>query len=148
MLSKKSQYGFQAAVYIACNETEDHLISPQEIAAAQGLPAPYLRKILNTLVKKKILISVKGPNGGFGLANAKEKIFLMQILLAIEGYEILNNCVLGFLECSSEHPCPFHNVYDGIRSNFYNFLGTTSLHVLCKDIDNQKSFISYLQLNK
>ncbi|MEZ5008769.1 MAG: Rrf2 family transcriptional regulator [Chitinophagales bacterium] len=145
MFAKKSQYGFQAAYYISLYAVEEHLISPEEIATSQNLPLPFLRKILQILAKQKILKSIKGPHGGFGLAKAASEITLMDIYLAIEGFEVLNNCVIGFTECTSERPCPFHNAYSDIRNQMYAFLASTTLEDVCNDIKARKSFISYTQ---
>ena len=66
MFSKSCEYGLQAMLYIAMNASEDRNVGLREIAVNQGIPVHFLSKILQMLVKNKLLNSVKGPNGGPG----------------------------------------------------------------------------------
>jgi Rrf2 family protein len=56
-----------------------------KLAALHDLPAPYLNKQLQPLVKAGILASVRGPGGGFQLARRPESITLMDVVSAVEG---------------------------------------------------------------
>ena len=54
-------------------------------ADAYEISASYLLKHLKALVADGLLESVSGPQGGYRLARAAEKITLLDIVLAIEG---------------------------------------------------------------
>lgn len=55
------------------------------MAEAYGISASYLLKHLKTLVAEGLLESVPGPNGGYRLARAAERITLLDVVLAVEG---------------------------------------------------------------
>ncbi|MEW2386578.1 Rrf2 family transcriptional regulator [Micromonospora sp. NPDC047707] len=62
------------------------------LAAFYGLPAAYLNKQLQALVRAGILSSASGPRGGFQLARAPEEITLLDIVIAIEGLDEAFRC--------------------------------------------------------
>jgi Rrf2 family transcriptional regulator, iron-sulfur cluster assembly transcription factor len=57
--------------------------SVQAIAQRQGLPAPYLEKLLIELRRAEIVRSTRGAQGGYQLARAPKHISLGQILEAV-----------------------------------------------------------------
>lgn len=62
------------------------------LAAAFGLPAPYLNKQLQALARAGILASTSGPRGGFRLARSPEAISVLDVVVAIEGAEDAFRC--------------------------------------------------------
>jgi Rrf2 family protein len=62
-------------------------VATARLAGCFELPAPYLNKQLQALVKAGILESVPGARGGFLLARPLEKTTLMDVVAAIEGPE-------------------------------------------------------------
>ena len=49
----------------------------------QGIPKRYLEQTLQTLVKSKILVASRGPNGGYRLAKERRKIMVSEIILSV-----------------------------------------------------------------
>lgn len=143
MFSKTCQYGIQGVLYIALNSSDSKPIGLKEIAKSQNLPAHFLGKILQLLAKKKVIKSIKGPNGGFYLSKPASKIKLIDIYDVIDGMENMHACVLGFDECRADYPCPLHHSYVGIRDNMLQLLTTKSIQDLCTDVEAQKSFVAY-----
>ena len=66
MLSNSSKYAINAVIYLAANSSESKRIGVKEVADALHIPLPFLAKILQALVRKKVISSNKGPGGGFG----------------------------------------------------------------------------------
>jgi Rrf2 family protein len=67
-------------------------VNSARLADLYQLPAAYLNKQLQALVRAGILSSVSGPRGGFQLAKPAEKITVLDIVLAIEGPEPAFRC--------------------------------------------------------
>ena len=59
--------------------------SAAQLAQYFDLPAPYLAKQLQTLVKSGVLAATTGPRGGFRLARPASEITLLQIGEAVDG---------------------------------------------------------------
>lgn len=67
-------------------------VSATRLAAFYELPAAYLNKQLQALVRAGLLASTSGPRGGFRLARAAEEITLLDVVTAIEGPEEAFRC--------------------------------------------------------
>lgn len=67
-------------------------VSAAKLAAFFQLPAAYLNKQLQALVRAGILTSTSGPRGGFRLARTPERISLLDVVTAIEGAQEAFRC--------------------------------------------------------
>jgi Rrf2 family protein len=143
MFSASCHYGLQAMFYIASHSTEEKNISLNEIASDKDIPQHFLSKILQLLVKHKLLISMKGPNGGFRLSRSPQQITLIEIVKAIDGLDIFNQCGIGFRECNEEDPCPIHTDYSRIRDHVQNLFETKTLEALTEDALNGDSLVKF-----
>lgn len=142
MFSKSCQYGLQAMLYIAMYSSKDANVELKQIADDQDIPRHFLSKILQQLVKSNLLISMKGPTGGFRLAKAPEKLMLIEIIDAIDGLEVFNKCGLGFKQCNDKKPCPIHDEYKKVRKQVENLFRNTSLQDMVEDVKLGKSILS------
>ena len=80
--------GVEAAIHCAAVLAQlegDGTLPGSALAELHGLSPSYLLKHLQALTAAKILESVPGPNGGYRLAKAPERISLLDIVLAVEG---------------------------------------------------------------
>jgi len=68
-------------------------VPTNKLAASFEVPAAYLNKCLQALVRAGILISSAGIGGGFRLARRPEKISLLDVVVAIEGPEPAFRCM-------------------------------------------------------
>ena len=59
--------------------------STKQLAEYFDLPAPYLAKQLQALVKAGLLAATTGPRGGFRLARPASDITLLQLVEAVDG---------------------------------------------------------------
>lgn len=67
-------------------------VSAAQLAAFFALPAAYLNKQLQALVRAGILTSTSGPRGGFRLARDPDTISLLDVVTAIEGAQEAFRC--------------------------------------------------------
>ncbi len=101
MLSNTCKYGLRAIVYIAGKSDNGQKIGIKQISSDLDLPMPFLAKILQSLAKQKILLSSKGPNGGFSLSRSSKEIHLLEVVRAIDGEDVFSKCVLHNDNCKS-----------------------------------------------
>jgi Rrf2 family protein len=121
MLSNTSKYAIRAVIYLALNAKDQAKIGIKQISKDLAIPTPFLGKILQSLAKHKILVSTKGPHGGFGFSRSAYDISLMNIVEVIDGMDSFNSCVLGLCSCTEgEAHCPIHKNYAGIREQLKN----------------------------
>jgi Rrf2 family protein len=121
IFSKKCEYGMQAILYLAAQEMGT-MVSSEEISKVLKIPREFISKILQSLRESGLIYSTKGKAGGFGLAKEPSRIKLIDVVSAIDGLDIFDNCVLGFPECSPTHPCPVHETWGVLRTQTYDML--------------------------
>lgn len=144
MFSKSCEYGLRAALYVAqitVPGVRNKRVDLGEISKQLELPHHFLSKVLQLLVKNKILNSSRGLKGGFALNRKPSKISLLNIVSAIDGMDKFNDCILGLKECSDLHPCPVHYDYKPVKEKFIKLLSNKSLEDLSKDIIKGKVFV-------
>lgn len=83
-LSQSTAYAVFAAIHIAAAGPGGSVCCAQ-LAESGRLPQRYLLQILRALVRKGILRSLRGGNGGFSLAQDPSDISLLDLIEAIEG---------------------------------------------------------------
>ena len=126
LFSQACKYAIRALVQMA-RYPEVKNWSVHNLARDLHIPPPFLAKVFQTLAKQKILNSMKGRQGGFSFARAPEEIYLLEIVEAIDGRELVHHCTLGFPECGDENPCPFHFHWKAIRETLVKVLTQKSI---------------------
>ena len=129
IFSKKCEYGMQAILYLAAQE-KGALVSADEISKVLKIPREFISKILQSLKDSGLINSSKGKSGGFSLAKSASRIKLIDIVAAIDGLGLFDNCVLGFPECSPTHPCPVHDIWGTLRTQAYEMLNSETIDKL------------------
>ena len=142
MFSKTCEYGLQAMLYISLYAKDGKNIGLKEIAQDQEIPIHFLSKILQLLVKHKLIKSVKGPNGGFYPMKPSNKITLLEIVKIIDGTDIFDQCGIGLKKCSDKTPCPIHYEYKAAKKKIEFSLSRKSIADLCNEINAGKSIVN------
>jgi Rrf2 family protein len=83
-LTRATSYAIHAVVFMAVQK-EDKPIASHLIAQARNIPERFLLKVLKPLVSAQVLLSIKGPNGGYRLAKAANEITMLEVLEAVDG---------------------------------------------------------------
>ncbi len=145
IFSKKCEYGLQAVLYLSTLE-KNAMASALEISKILNIPKEFVSKILQNLTFHGIVASKKGNSGGFYLKKPAAKIKLINIVEAIDGLSLFDNCVLGFPNCSPDNPCPVHNKWGKLREEAYRMLSSENLEQFKKKtiakINNINGFVS------
>ncbi len=118
MLSKKSQYAFQALMYLSEKE-KDGPVLIAEISKKKKIPLKFLENILLELKKAGILESKKGKGGGYFFGKDPDEVTLATVMRLIDGPIALLPCVsLHFYEkcynCDEKH-CGLRDVLIQVR---------------------------------
>jgi Rrf2 family protein len=145
MLSNTCKYALRALIYLGKYSEEDTRIGIKKISEDLQLSSPFLGKILQNLVKQKLLVSTKGPNGGFALGKKAGNITLWDIVTKVDGEEFFTNCLITLEPCKTHDPsrplCPVHSQYDKLRKDICAFYKETTLDIISKDIDKFEEFV-------
>ena len=133
LFSRQCEYALQAVVYLALKE-EGERVSIKDMARKLHIPYHFLGKIMQDLTRKGLLVSEKGPRGGFGLAKPASDVTLFHIVDAIDGDDFTRTCAMGFPECSGKHPCAIHAQWESLREGVYAMLVNRSIEEIAKEM--------------
>lgn len=136
MFSASCHYAMQAMYFIALNSTEERNVDLGEIADGKNIPKHFLSKILQLLVKNKLLHSMRGPNGGFRLSRDPKEITLLEIVEVIDGLEIFDQCGIEYKPCDAKQACPIHDEYSAHRDCVYELFKSKTLDRFAEDLQN------------
>lgn len=119
-LSKLADYG--TVVMTAMVHEPERSRSAAEIAAAIHVPLPTVSKILKTLTRGGLVLSQRGPKGGYLLAQPAHQISLVDIIYAMDGPIGMTECSVTPGLCAQESGCI-------VRANWLR-INRLVLHVL------------------
>lgn len=126
LLSKSCVYGLRASLFLASRE-QGEFIPIRTMSDKLEISFHFLTKILQQLTAEGILESFKGPNGGVRLTKPGSKVPLMDIVLAIDGSQLLTECALGLPGCGIKNPCPLHDKWAETRDAIREMLEHNTL---------------------
>ena len=133
IINKKFLHAIEAVLDISIHSSHTPA-SAKEITKRQGIPSRYLEKILQELVRQKIIKGTRGPNGGYALGREKRNIFLIDIYNAVLTIE-RNKKEEVDTQIRSKIINPF---IKNITNEIINSFKLTSIHDLYKKIDETK----------
>ena len=86
-VSAKADYGMCAVLELARSYSQDDqaLVTSEYIATEQDIPAKFLEGILRELRQANIVISRRGPDGGYRLARPPQEITVADVVRALDG---------------------------------------------------------------
>lgn len=125
-LSKRADYGLIAMKHLAIHT--DAAWSAPELARTYNIPAELMAKVLQKLVRNGLLESHAGPNGGYALARAPEKISVIEVLEALEGPLQLTPCEAD--DCEQLELCSIRDPLRGVKQRMVSVLVDTTIRQL------------------
>lgn len=127
-LTTKGRYAVTAMMDLALHAKIDR-VTLAEIAVRQRISLAYLEQLFACLKKAGLVLSVRGPKGGYRLAREDKAISLADILVAAEE-QIDMSC--GSSSCGHDDPCLTHSLWDNLSAEFYVFLDGKKLSDLVR----------------
>jgi Rrf2 family iron-sulfur cluster assembly transcriptional regulator len=132
ILTTKARYAVMAVIEIASSDTKQP-ISLLIISQRQKISLSYLEQIFARLKKAGIVESVKGPGGGYVLAQDAKKITIDAVIKAIGENIKMTRCgnvKKGCVTLNSK--CKTHHLWNGLEKKIYEYLSSISLVDACK----------------
>ncbi|MBT3478784.1 MAG: Rrf2 family transcriptional regulator [Candidatus Marinimicrobia bacterium] len=141
LYSKSAEYAIQAMIYLT-EKKSDKPTMISKIAESYGIPYQFLAKIVQTLVKHRLVKATRGRNGGVNLGRPANEIYLSEIVQAIDGLPPeKEQCVIGLNLCSDETPCPLHDQWKPIRGKIRHMLASEPLDDLANRVIEKRKLM-------
>ncbi|MEO6915585.1 MAG: Rrf2 family transcriptional regulator [Chitinophagaceae bacterium] len=141
MFSKTCEYAIRAMIYIAGISKRGAKVSIKEIAREIDAPEQFIAKILQELCKNGLLLSQKGPTGGFYLDKNSLQRSSADIVKLIDGDKLYTGCALGLPVCSEKKPCPLHNQFKKVRKDIYTMLKNAKIGKMQEQLENNRAYL-------
>jgi Rrf2 family protein len=109
-ITRQADYAMRAVLYLA-KQGSERRISTSQIAVEQQIPPSFLAKIVSQLSVAGLLQTSRGARGGVSLARKPADITVLEVVEAIDGPILLNECVAGGGTCAFGDTCPLHDIF-------------------------------------
>ena len=132
-LSKKADYALLAMRHLAAHGDRG-AVSARELAESYDLPPELLAKVLQKLVRGRLLTSIHGIRGGYGLARPAASISVADVIQAIDGPLTVTACSETNHNCEQYSKCNIRDPLWQIKDRIVSALAGTTIAGLATDL--------------
>ena len=127
LISTKGRYALRVMIDLAEHQTEE-FISLKGIAQRQEISEKYLESIIRTLVKAKVLESLRGKGGGYRLKKAPDQYTADSILRLTEESLAPVSCLDENAEsCPRAGRCRTLSLWQGLDKAIHEYLAGVTI---------------------
>ncbi len=137
-LSKKADYALIAVKHLAIRQDAATSSSAREMAEAYAIPLELLAKVLQRLVRARLLLSVQGTRGGYRLARAPHAITVADVIQAVDGPVTVTACSPDDHRCGQFSKCNVRDPLWRIKSRILDALTTVSIAELAAESEPER----------
>lgn len=124
-ITRQADYAVRAVLYLAQLGSEQRAATSQ-IAQEQQIPPSFLAKIVSQLSVAGLLQTSRGARGGVSLARSPQDISLLEVVEAIDGPILLNECVGSNGVCTFGDSCVMRPIWCDAQAELVDRLKTTT----------------------
>ena len=142
-LNSKGRYAVMAMADLANNKAKTP-INLTEISLRQGISLSYLEQLFLRLKKNNLVLSLRGPYGGYILSKRPEEIKLSSIINAVDEKIETVKCKKDSKKgCNGKSvKCITHNLWDDLEIHINNFFEKNTLKdIIHRSETNKRSLI-------
>jgi Rrf2 family protein len=126
-ISTKGRYALRMMVDLAQHNNEEW-VSLKEISERQNVSVKYLEQIVSSLIRSGLLLSSRGPQGGYMLARKPEEYTAGEILREIEGSLVPVACMESEVnQCERYEYCTTIKFWEGLYKVITDYLDSVTL---------------------
>ena len=127
-LTSKGRYAVTAVLDLAFH-AEQGPVSLAHISRRQDLSLSYLEQLFTRLRKHGLVISTRGPGGGYALNRPAGEIAVAEVIAAVDEHVDNTRCS-GAINCHDGRQCLAHELWDDLSRQVFSFLDEISLQDL------------------
>jgi Rrf2 family iron-sulfur cluster assembly transcriptional regulator len=130
-LSTKSRYAVTSLIDMVMH-SDMGPVSLADISIRQGISLSYLEQLFAKMRRNKLVVSTRGPGGGYSLENSPETVCIADIIKAVdEEMNVINKDVMD--GSTSFEPCLTEKLWDELSEQIHDYLTTISLADMIQD---------------
>lgn len=124
-LTTKGRYAVTAMLDLAMHD-DVHPVSLADISARQDISLSYLEQLFSKLRKSDLVVSMRGPGGGYRLKGDAAGIVISDIISAVDESVDATRCG-GTADCDKGRACLSHTLWMDLSEQIRIFLSEISL---------------------
>ncbi|MDB5460255.1 MAG: Rrf2 family transcriptional regulator [Caulobacteraceae bacterium] len=129
-LSSKGRYAVMAMADLARHSVDAKVraVALADIAARQDLSLAYLEQLFTRLRREGLVVSHRGPGGGYRLARPPEQLAVSEIVMAVDEPLEAVRCTSKSTGCMpGGERCLTHDLWEALGDQIHGFLASVSL---------------------
>src|SRR5512137_30955 len=128
-ITRQADYAIRAVRYLA-KQGPNQRSATSTVAKEMKIPPSFLAKIISQLSIAGLLRTSRGARGGVTLARAPGEISLLDVVEAIDGPILLNECVGDPANCDFSEDCMVHPIWAEVQDSLVKRLRETTFDQL------------------
>jgi len=129
-LTSKGRYAVTAMLDLALH-ADDGPVTLSGISERQGISLSYLEQLFTRLRKHGLVLSTRGPGGGYSLSRAAELIAIADVITAVDESVDATRCG-GLANCQDGNRCLTHDLWTELSEQIHSFLSDITLGQLIR----------------
>lgn len=140
MLSQTVEYALRAVTFMAAAPEAAHTVD--RIAEETQVPAAYLAKVMQQLVRGGLVASRRGVGGGFMLTKSPGRLRILEIVQAVDPIERITTCPLG-IAAHGTRLCPLHRRLDNALAGMEKAFSESTLAEILAEPTRSRPLCSF-----
>ncbi|HWP94512.1 MAG TPA: Rrf2 family transcriptional regulator [Gammaproteobacteria bacterium] len=124
-LTTKGRYAVTAMLDLALHDAQGP-VCLGDIARRQDISLPYLEQLFTRLRRKGLVVSTRGPGGGYNLARPAAAITVAAVVAAVDEPFEATRCG-GVRDCQQGQICLTHELWEELGRHIHGFLSKVTL---------------------
>lgn len=117
--------------------SEQGPVSLADISVRQGISLSYLEQLFAKMRRNKLVVSTRGPGGGYSLGSAPEQVCIADVINAVdEEMQVADKDISN--GSASYEPCLTEQLWEELSAEIENYLTTISLADMMKNEEVQE----------
>ena len=135
-LSTKSRYAVTSLLDLVMHSDQGP-VSLADISLRQGISLSYLEQLFAKMRRNKLVISTRGPGGGYSLGYSPDQVCIADVISAVdEVLQVADKDINN--QAAAYEPCLTEQLWDELSAEIESYLTTISLADMMRNDEVQE----------
>ncbi len=144
-LTTKGRFAVTAMIDLAMNNGSGP-VTLAHISERQKISLSYLEQLFGKLRRRALVTSVRGPGGGYNLANPTDQVSVADIIVAVDEPIDATQCG-GKENCKDDQKCITHDLWTDLNGHIFDYLRAVKLSELVTKQLKKSSDVAVMQIH-
>jgi len=144
-LTTKGRFAVTAMIDLALNNGSGP-VTLADISERQKISLSYLEQLFGKLRRRALVSSVRGPGGGYNLANPTDQVSVADIIVAVDEPIDATQCG-GKENCKDDKKCITHDLWTDLNKHLFEYLQAVKLSELVAKQRNKAGDVTVMQMH-